>query len=176
MTLNENSIFQYLLDLPTDILIIIMKYDGRMNYRNGIWMGKILKKDTRYRLLMEIPKPKYNKYTLRNVKWEYRIDLSKNKELVITCARDIFFDEKSEKTSDGIVYGHMYWNKIIIENDPYPPTFYTKLMNDQLEMCITSNYDLRTFCSPASSSKFVVTKNSMDMMKFYQQMNQPYLL
>lgn len=85
------------MDLPTDILIIIMKYYGRMNYRNGIWMGKILKKDTRYRLLMEIPKPKYNKYTLRNVKWEYRIDLSKNKELVITCARDIFFDEKSEK-------------------------------------------------------------------------------
>ena len=40
-------------NLPNDTKNLILKYDGRITYRNGVYMNKIIDVDTSYPLLLE---------------------------------------------------------------------------------------------------------------------------
>ena len=41
--------------LPLEIVHRILKYDGRMKYRNGIYMNQIAQDDERYKMLQTLP-------------------------------------------------------------------------------------------------------------------------
>jgi hypothetical protein len=45
--------------LPDEIIHKIMDYTDAVIYRNGIYMNRLLKNDTRYTLLSNITKPRY---------------------------------------------------------------------------------------------------------------------
>lgn len=45
--------------IPTDILHLILKYDGRIVERNGIYMNRIPLQDERYTIIKNIPPKKY---------------------------------------------------------------------------------------------------------------------
>ena len=46
-------------DLPIDIVRRILEYDGRMKYRNGVFMNQIPKTDERYNIFRSIPIKNY---------------------------------------------------------------------------------------------------------------------
>ena len=41
--------------LPIDIICLIFEYDGRIKYRNGLFMNQIPKTDERYNIFQSIP-------------------------------------------------------------------------------------------------------------------------
>lgn len=51
-------------EIPTDILHLILKYDGRIIERNGIYMNRIPIHDERYEIIKKIPPKKYYKMSL----------------------------------------------------------------------------------------------------------------
>lgn len=48
-------------EIPTDILKLILKYDGSIVERNGIYMNRIPIHDERYEIIKKIPPKKYHK-------------------------------------------------------------------------------------------------------------------
>lgn len=50
--------------LPKEIIDLIIQYDGRMKYRNGVYMVKIDKNDDRYPLLHNLPKKEFYETSL----------------------------------------------------------------------------------------------------------------
>jgi hypothetical protein len=44
-------------NLPSEIVRIILEYDGKIAYRTGKYIDRIPKNDKRYRLIRKIPKP-----------------------------------------------------------------------------------------------------------------------
>jgi hypothetical protein len=51
-------------NLPKDIVLLILKYDGRIKYRDGRYINAIPTWDQRYKLLAELPFPKPVLYTM----------------------------------------------------------------------------------------------------------------
>ncbi len=47
------DIFKY---LPMEVIQIIIKYDGKIKYRNGVFVNQIMKNDHRYKLLLNVPR------------------------------------------------------------------------------------------------------------------------
>ena len=54
------SIIEKFKDIPSDILIIILNYNGTIKYRNGIYLNTISKNDNRYNLIEPIVNKKIN--------------------------------------------------------------------------------------------------------------------
>lgn len=50
-------------EVSSDILNMILEYDGRIVKRNGIYMNRIHKQDERYEIIKNIPQKKYYKMT-----------------------------------------------------------------------------------------------------------------
>jgi hypothetical protein len=50
--------------LPKDILLLILKYDGKIKYRDGKYINAIPHCDHRYQLLADLPIPKPVLYTM----------------------------------------------------------------------------------------------------------------
>jgi hypothetical protein len=51
-------------NLPTDIVILILQFDGRIKYRRGQYIDCIHKNDGRYNLLSQLHLPTPVKYTM----------------------------------------------------------------------------------------------------------------
>ena len=50
-------------NLPKDVVILILRYYGRIRYRNGIYSDCFSENDERYKLLSTIKKPHVARYT-----------------------------------------------------------------------------------------------------------------
>lgn len=51
-------------DLPKDIIILILQFDGRIKYKKGKYINCIAKNDYRYILLSKVQIPRYVGYTM----------------------------------------------------------------------------------------------------------------
>lgn len=51
-------------EIPTDILKLILKYDGSIVERNGIYYNQIPKNDERYEIIKKIPQKEYYKMNI----------------------------------------------------------------------------------------------------------------
>ena len=45
--------------LPLDVVKNILEYDGRIKYRNGVFINRFNKDDERYKILLQIPLKKF---------------------------------------------------------------------------------------------------------------------
>jgi hypothetical protein len=70
--------------LPTDMINIILLFDGKIKYRNGKYMNQI--KITDYNFLLQIPKPiNHNRVYNQNIIYELIVYFSNNKKTLIFC-------------------------------------------------------------------------------------------
>lgn len=67
--------------IPSDILQVILKYDGRIAKRNGIYMNRIPLEDERYVTLKDIPKRLY--YNIQPERHESVVYLRKSPFFVL---------------------------------------------------------------------------------------------
>ena len=80
--------------LPIDILHIILEYDGRIKYRNGMYINSIVKNDDRYRSIDIFIRKKIN--ICRNIDF----DSIRN--------RFLFYVEFEQMPNMGLVYDYNY--------------------------------------------------------------------
>jgi hypothetical protein len=81
--------------LPTDMINIILLFDGKIKYRNGKYMNQIKIND--YNFLLQIPKPiNHNKVYNQNLNYELIVYFSNNKK---TLTFDWFMDRDVYKIS-----------------------------------------------------------------------------
>jgi len=58
--------------LPEELIQIIISYNDNIVYRNGKYMNRIIKTDTRYKMLKTIPRPIYFSPTSFSLWFEYK--------------------------------------------------------------------------------------------------------
>jgi hypothetical protein len=86
--------------VPIEMVIHIMKYDGRVKYRNGIWMYQIDSDNPRYTLLNKIPKF-YKNLCIVDTQWESVARLSRVKTFIVHQKK---FDPADETVWDSKEY------------------------------------------------------------------------
>jgi len=96
----DSILDRLLVTCPIEIVIHIMKYDGRVKYRNGIWMYQIDSDDPRYTLLSKMPKFHKN-LCIINTQWESIVRLSRDKTFIVHQKK---FDPTDETVWDSKEY------------------------------------------------------------------------
>jgi len=80
--------------LPRDILHIILEYDGRIKYRNGMYINSIAKNDDRYRSI--------------DIFIRKKIDICRNIDFDSIRNRFFFYVEFEQMPNMGLVYDYNY--------------------------------------------------------------------
>ena len=60
-------------NIPRDILHQLLEYYGKINYKNGEYINRIIKTDERYELLLKIPKNYSNRIIYYNVYNQHKL-------------------------------------------------------------------------------------------------------
>lgn len=77
-----------IVNLPKDIVNLILEFDGRIKYRKGKYLNCISKSDYRYTLLSKLQIPSPVKYTMENdcshfEHFEYDVNLNNKYKLCV---------------------------------------------------------------------------------------------
>jgi hypothetical protein len=92
--------------LPLDIIHVILSYNDTLKLRNGKYMNRIQKDDTRYDLLLNITQGLLREYS--NSYFDIIVTFSNNTEL------HKIFSEKNEFKKSGLTYSnkirYLYYN------------------------------------------------------------------
>ena len=94
-------------EIPTDILHLILKYDGRIRERNGIYMNQIPIQDERYEIIKSIPEKTY--YKMNYIDHCETFVYFKNQKFYIG------FIESSESIKFHFFRGSMSWTTYLLK-------------------------------------------------------------
>lgn len=92
--------------LPSDIVNMIIYYSGIIAYRNGKYINRIDKKDNRYNILLNIPRPikvSHNQYCL-GLRDYPRLVIKFSINYIINENNIIIYVYKNEIGNNGMIY------------------------------------------------------------------------